>query len=454
MQRDLYYQGDETDSEPDGFLVDGIMPHAEAEYDDDDADYVTELPSGSDDERHSGNEHCKNIPITYSGGHPPLQELARRQSPLHPYISNQNGNSIGSNNLGAGLGLGLGTTPGPVVGLLKKDENLPLPSGTAIPDCNSNRLCDSIWRMLFWCMLNLYKLFRNIVFGVKDIAFVIIVALRALLTFRVIPPMEMFGKNRNSTTATGGPILYSLFTQSWILSGMIYLVIAVGTEGILAETVEIRYLIASIPALCSVPLGLYIFAWGGLIAKTNKAYNVITLYTGIETLKLTGDVANLFRYIHLIHGRDHWTVLLTNKVPEWIEKRLDAADLADVEKEFRHGDCGEPHAILLLLLVSFTITMFLSVMNLSTIIWKFAATDHDSHKKSTSDAEDCDDNDTKKTGNNSPDRSRVPNRNRLPRTVVDARRTSPDPNHLTMQHYRPVTLENDRSRIVGMLMND
>ncbi len=254
-------------------------------------------------------------------------------------------------------------------------------------DLSGNARGRGYWRSFLWGLLMCYQLVRNLVVGVFDILRMLVGGVRKAATFRVIPPDSMFSRSVNPTTATGGALVISIVVQSWILMGLVYLTIAVGVGGALAEVVEISYLKVSTPALFSVPLGLYIFAWGGLQAKTTAARNIMTVYGVAETSKMVGDLVNLVRYIHLVHTRDHWTVLFTNSVPEWLASKVDSEELATLKREFKHGDCAEPHAIIVLLLISMLVTMILSFMNVSTVVWRNISNDIDLDKMPTSDVE-------------------------------------------------------------------
>lgn len=284
----------------------------------------------------------------------------------------------------------------------ESQECLPLPSGhtprgraaaySSVPNSQSqaesaagvhirpasglgNNAQSSCWYNICWLALLSYGLMRNIVVGILELVWQMVQSLQKAATFRVVPPDAMFSRKQGSTTATGGALVVSIFVQSWILVGLIYLVIAVGTEGVLANAVEIPYLKLSTPGLFSVPLGLYIFAWGGLQARTSTARNVMTVYGTLEICKAVGDVINVFRYVHLVHTRQHWSVLLTNEVPRWLAARMEAGEMDKLRLEFQHGDCGEPHSIILLLLVSLGITTILSFMNVSTVIWRNVSED-------------------------------------------------------------------------------
>jgi hypothetical protein len=232
--------------------------------------------------------------------------------------------------------------------------------------------------------------------------------------------------------------------QSWILTGMVYLAVAVGTEGVLAEAVKIQYLKYSSPALVSVPLGLYIFAWGGLQARTPTARNVMTVYGTAEICKAVGDVLNLFRYITLVHSRQHWSVLLTNEVPRWLATRVEARDLEKLRAEFQHGECGEPHAIILILLVSIAVTTILSFMNVSTVIWRNVSEDAEvaMAKAAASDSSESDEEDP----HFAPGTSRLAGSGRRkmpPRSGASSRAAAV-----------PVSEESSRAMIVKMLTRD
>lgn len=372
------------------------------------------------------------------------------------------------------------------------DLPLPLPntstcSEKSVPTtffhlCSTNvgLFFDSFVKWIIWFLFIFYTFIRNLVLGIVDIGIAILFGLQKISSFRIVPPQKMFAKGKWVTTATGGPMLYSLFVESWILVGFIYMIIAIGTTGELAETVKIDYLSVSLPALFSIPLGLYIFAWGGFKAKTSTAQNVITVYMVLEIMKLVGDLLNLFRFSYLIHTRQHWGVLLTNKIPEWVEKRVSPEELKIIESEFKHGECAEPHSILLLILISYAIMMILSFMNISTLLWKCVSKNDDFHKMSTSDIEADDDEDDSQ----SESRFKVQKQSNLihPKTRNQAQSQGPgqaqahdvfrkkegSPNYVHVQHpgSRPSPhaqvplymsqMSNDekRSRLVKMILND
>lgn len=295
-----------------------------------------------------------------------------------------------------------------------------------------------------WVALLTYGLVRNVVVGILELVWQLLRALQKAGTFRVVPPDAMFSRKQGSTTATGGALVISILMQSWILTGMLYLAVAVGAEGVLAEAVEIKYLKYSTPALVSVPLGLYIFAWGGLQARTPTARNVMTVYGAAEICKAVGDVLNLFRYITLVHSRQHWSVLLTNEVPRWLATKVEARDLEKLRAEFQHGGCGEPHAIILILLVSIAVTTVLSFMNVSTVVWRNVSEDAEiaMAKAAASDSSESDEEDPHFASGTS-------------RLAGSGRRNMP-PRSGTSSRGPPVSVseESSRAMIVKMLTRD
>lgn len=178
------------------------------------------------------------------------------------------------------------------------------------------------------------------------------------------------------SSAVGGRLLFLILVQVILLTIQISVVIIVGSGNEFARLVHVDFLKFQCISLVSVPLGVYIYMFGGLSPASPGAARVYTLYTVCEFMRMMGDLVNLIRFSRAFDDYKH---IISAIAPE----------LVPPDDDWDHGVCGRPHAVGIVLITACVVGLLCSLSNILSLLIQRGVVHSRTEGKTSSDPEQC-----------------------------------------------------------------
>lgn len=207
--------------------------------------------------------------------------------------------------------------------------------------------------------------------GVCEICRMVGEALREAVFNSSFYPRKM---DMGRSSAVGGRLLLLVLVEVIILTIQLSVLMVVGSDNEIARLVHMSFLKMQSASLLSVPLGVYIYMFGGLTPSSPGAARVYTLYTVCEIARMLGDLVNLIRFSRAFDDYKHIIAAI-------------APELVPPDAEWDHGVCGRPHAVGIILITACAVGLVCSFSNILSLLIQRGVMESHSVEKSRADLE-------------------------------------------------------------------
>ncbi len=202
------------------------------------------------------------------------------------------------------------------------------------------------------CVCGMLRVVYECLAGVWELARVAVEALRDALR---IDPMFKPRVNSPESSAVQGQLLVLVMAQVLVLGVQVGLLTAVGLSGTFADVVHMGFVATQVAALAAVPLGVYVYVFGGVDPSSRGGSHVYTLYMVCELAKACGDAACAVRLGLAYDDAHHVAAIL-------------APDHVLTADAWDHGACGQPHAVAGVLFCTAALGAALSGLNVVSLL--------------------------------------------------------------------------------------